>query len=70
MLTSEAGPRKGLKPANILITKKGGKLLDFGLAKIEKPVDVAQPGLTLAPEIGDPTLADGILACRFSSNTR
>ena len=29
---------RDLKPANILVTKQGVKLLDFGLAKFEKPV--------------------------------
>ena len=29
---------RDLKPANILVTKQGVKLLDFGLAKIDKPV--------------------------------
>ncbi|HEV2202822.1 MAG TPA: protein kinase [Bryobacteraceae bacterium] len=46
---------RDLKPANVLVTKQGIKLLDFGLAKIEKPV-AAQPetmtmGLTMAGQI-------------------
>ena len=40
---------RDLKPANILVTKQGVKLLDFGLAKIDKPIDVS-----------DNTLATGI----------
>ena len=39
---------RDLKPANILVTKQGVKLLDFGLAKIEKPVAVAQETVTMA----------------------
>src|SRR5216684_6017829 len=38
---------RDLKPANILVTKQGVKLLDFGLAKIEKPVAVAQDTVTI-----------------------
>lgn len=49
----DAAHKKGithrdLKPANILVTKAGIKLLDFGLAKIEKPVAVAQETVTMA----------------------
>jgi Tol biopolymer transport system component/predicted Ser/Thr protein kinase len=39
---------RDLKPANILVTRQGIKLLDFGLAKIEKPVAVAQNTVTMA----------------------
>src|SRR3984893_13301339 len=39
---------RDLKPANILVTKQGVKLLDFGLAKFEKPVAVAQETMTMA----------------------
>jgi serine/threonine protein kinase len=46
---------RDLKPANILVTKQGVKLLDFGLAKIEKPVAVEQEtrtmGLTMKGQI-------------------
>ncbi len=31
---------RDLKPSNILVTKSGVKLLDFGLAKVDKPVTV------------------------------
>jgi len=49
----DAAHKKGithrdLKPANILVTRQGVKLLDFGLAKIEKPVAVAQETVTMA----------------------
>src|ERR1700681_4578257 len=39
---------RDLKPANILVTKQGIKLLDFGLAKFEKPVAVPQETVTMA----------------------
>jgi serine/threonine protein kinase len=38
---------RDLKPANILITRQGVKLLDFGLAKIDKPIDVAEETVTM-----------------------
>jgi eukaryotic-like serine/threonine-protein kinase len=49
----DAAHKKGithrdLKPANILVTKAGIKLLDFGLAKFEKPVAVVQETVTMA----------------------
>jgi serine/threonine protein kinase/Tol biopolymer transport system component len=39
---------RDLKPANILVTRQGIKLLDFGLAKIDKPVAIAQETVTMA----------------------
>src|SRR6266852_4492918 len=38
---------RDLKPANILITKQGVKLLDFGLAKIEKPIEISEETVTV-----------------------
>jgi serine/threonine protein kinase len=46
---------RDLKPANILVTKQGVKLLDFGLAKIEKPIEISEEtvttGLTMQGQI-------------------
>ena len=39
---------RDLKPANILVNKQGVKLLDFGLAKVDKSDAVAEETLTLA----------------------
>jgi eukaryotic-like serine/threonine-protein kinase len=38
---------RDLKPANILVTKQGVKLLDFGLAKIEKPIEISEETVTM-----------------------
>jgi len=37
---------RDLKPANILVNKQCVKLLDFGLAKIEEPVEMAEQAVT------------------------
>src|SRR5215813_3577419 len=39
---------RDLKPANILITKSGVKLLDFGLAKVERAVATGEHTMTMA----------------------
>jgi serine/threonine protein kinase len=41
---------RDLKPGNIMLTKSGSKLLDFGLARLVKhsPLDIAQPDLPTA----------------------
>jgi Tol biopolymer transport system component len=39
---------RDLKPANTLVTRQGMKLLDFGLAKFDKPVAVSEETLTMA----------------------
>jgi len=40
---------RDLKPANVMLTKSGVKVLDFGLAKIERPGDESarQPGVVM-----------------------
>ena len=39
---------RDLKPANILVTRQGVKLLDFGLAKIDQPIDAGVENVTMA----------------------
>ena len=38
---------RDLKPANILVTRQGVKLLDFGLAKIDRPIDAGEEAVTM-----------------------
>jgi eukaryotic-like serine/threonine-protein kinase len=40
---------RDLKPGNIMLTKSGAKLLDFGLAKLKQPAVVSDATLTLLP---------------------
>jgi Tol biopolymer transport system component/predicted Ser/Thr protein kinase len=51
---------RDLKPGNIMLTKTGAKLMDFGLAKVRKPIPIPSP---LAPEqVDDRKLtAEGIV---------
>lgn len=49
---------RDLKPANILVTKSGVKLLDFGLAKIDRPVPVPEETAAIASS----TRANAVIA--------
>ena len=55
---------RDLKPGNVMLTKSGAKLMDFGLAK---PADsgVVSPGLTVAPTATSPLTADGAIVGTF-----
>jgi Tol biopolymer transport system component len=56
---------RDLKPGNIMLTRSGAKLLDFGLAKAESPVSGLAPGLTRTTPI---TQAGTILGtCQYMS---
>src|SRR5947199_84331 len=50
---------RDLKPGNVMLTKAGAKLLDFGLAKID-PAPLALTGATVSVA-GDPLTAEGTL---------
>ena len=52
---------RDLKPGNIMLTKAGAKLLDFGLAKLRKPVTVGATGFSAATTASEPLTARGTL---------
>jgi serine/threonine-protein kinase len=51
---------RDLKPGNIILTKSGTKLLDFGLAKLKQDVTPAIP-LSELPTANDPLTAQGAI---------
>ena len=52
---------RDLKPGNIMLTKAGAKLLDFGLAKLRKPGSVGAEGFSAATTASEPLTAQGTL---------
>ena len=52
---------RDLKPGNIMLTKVGAKLLDFGLAKLRKPGTVGTEGFSAATTQSEPATAAGTL---------
>src|SRR5687767_15360580 len=50
---------RDLKPGNIILTKSGTKLLDFGLAKL-RPVE-AVAGMSIAATVAEPLTAQGTI---------
>ena len=50
---------RDLKPGNIMLTKSGTKLLDFGLAKLKQDVAPANVPLSELPTATDPLTAQG-----------
>ena len=55
---------RDLKPGNIMLTKAGAKLLDFGLAKLKGP-DQAAEGLTALPTQDAPLTQQGAILGTF-----
>src|ERR1700731_4846397 len=52
---------RDLKPGNIILTKSGTKLLDFGLAKLKQEVAPANMQLSQVPTANDPLTAHGAI---------
>jgi eukaryotic-like serine/threonine-protein kinase len=52
---------RDLKPGNIMLTKSGAKLLDFGLAKLKQEVVPANVQLSQLPTANDPLTAQGTI---------
>ena len=52
---------RDLKPGNIMLTKSGAKLLDFGLAKLRQPGTVGAEGLSAAATRSEPLTGKGTL---------
>jgi serine/threonine protein kinase/Tol biopolymer transport system component len=52
---------RDLKPGNIMLTKSGAKLLDFGLAKLKQEVAPANVQLSELPTATDPLTAKGAI---------
>ena len=51
---------RDLKPGNIMLTKSGTKLLDFGLAKLQQEAAPATP-LSQLPTLAEPVTAQGMI---------
>src|ERR1700676_4509717 len=52
---------RDLKPGNIMLTKSGTKLLDFGLAKLKQEAVPANVPLSELPTANDPLTAEGAI---------
>ncbi len=52
---------RDLKPGNIMLTKSGTKLLDFGLAKLQQEMAPGHARLSQVPTMSDPLTAQGTI---------
>jgi len=52
---------RDLKPGNIMLTKSGTKLLDFGLAKLKQEIAPANAQLSQLPTMNEPLTAQGTI---------
>jgi eukaryotic-like serine/threonine-protein kinase len=52
---------RDLKPGNVMLTKSGAKLLDFGLAKLKQEVAPANVQLSQLPTVNDPLTEQGTI---------
>ena len=52
---------RDLKPGNVMLTKSGTKLLDFGLAKLKQEATPANVSLSELPTANDPLTAEGAI---------
>src|SRR6202045_392721 len=52
---------RDLKPGNVMLTKSGTKLLDFGLAKLRQDVAPANVQLSELPTANEPLTAQGMI---------
>ena len=56
---------RDLKPGNVMLTKSGAKLLDFGLAKLTEPVRSATAVAERSTKLADPLTAEGSILGTF-----
>ncbi len=56
---------RDLKPGNVMLTKAGAKLMDFGLARAAGPATAAPGGLTQSPTVSRPLTAEGTIVGTF-----
>jgi serine/threonine protein kinase len=52
---------RDLKPGNVMLTKSGAKLLDFGLAKLRPVGQLVIAGLSSPPTVTPPVTAQGVM---------